>query len=809
MSIFPSRGGALRVAALVSCALVSVGCGGAQSRLASHMQRGEAYLADGNDAKASVEFRNAMLIAPRDLQARLMAGRAAEGLGRIREALGLYQSVLDIDADNITARAGVARVMVLGNAPERAFAILDPGLEKHPNDPQLLTYRAAARMQVKNVAGAREDLDRVLQLAPADLEAISLRASMYRNAGQLSQAVDLVSKVLAHPPAGAEPRQLLDLRKVLVELYLAGGDLPNAENQLRALIALKPANLGYRLQLVDAFTKAGKLEDARRELEAAVQALPEDNQAKLTLASFVATHQGGAAGEQVLKGFIAHDRDNYELRLGLGELQEHNGATDAAAATYRDVVHDARTEPPGLTARDRLAVMAAASGRDREARDLIAQVLQKDPRDAVALVLRSQLAMKAGDATTAIGDLRAVLRDMPEDAGIHRLLGQAYLANGEPGLAAESFRSALDRDPRNNSLLLELTHLLVKSGHADQAVKLLEPAVHDAPQDFGLREELTRAYLVKGDYAAASTAAENLKTLRPDNPTGYYLAGVAAAREGHSDEAARELQHALDVEPHAVDALATLVQLELAGGQTNRAIAAAKAVADRDPSYSFPLNVLGELYTAQKKLPEAIAALTRATELDPGWWAPYGNLAVAKLLAGDTSGAISTYQAGIKAAPAEPHLVVALADLYQNHGRVDEAIAAYESWHAQNPKEARVASYLALLLVNNRKDQASLDRARELSAAFDTSSDGYLLDTDGWVHFKRAEYQQAVPVLERAVARMPDANQIHYHLGMAELQVGNAERARSELETALSGAARFSGADDARVALASLKQKAG
>jgi cellulose synthase operon protein C len=113
------------------------------------------------------------------------------------------------------------------------------------------------------------------------------------------------------------------------------------------------------------------------------------------------------------------------------------------------------------------------------------------------------------------------------------------------------------------------------------------------------------------------------------------------------------------------------------------------------------------------------------------------------------------------------------------------------------------------LLVTYKTDKASLDRARDLTSAFAMAQDSALLDTNGWVRFKRHELQDAAAVLERAATRSPDSPVIRYHLGMTELQLGLKDRAQSNLEMALSGTARFPGADDARVALASLKARSG
>ncbi len=115
------------------------------------------------------------------------------------------------------------------------------------------------------------------------------------------------------------------------------------------------------------------------------------------------------------------------------------------------------------------------------------------------------------------------------------------------------------------------------------------------------------------------------------------------------------------------------------------------------------------------------------------------------------------------------------------------------------------ANNLAMLLVTYKTDRASLDRARDLAAGFVSSNDGGLLDTNGWVHFKRSENAEALPVLQRAAERSPDSKEIRYHLAMAELRAGLTERARDDLQTALSGTAKFSGSEEARAQLAALK----
>jgi Flp pilus assembly protein TadD len=154
-------------------------------------------------------------------------------------------------------------------------------------------------------------------------------------------------------------------------------------------------------------------------------------------------------------------------------------------------------------------------------------------------------------------------------------------------------------------------------------------------------------------------------------------------------------------------------------------------------------------------------------------------------------------------------VVTELASIYETHGRVEDAISLYEGAYKRYPHAPAVANNLAMLLVNHRTDRASLDQARDLTADFASSTDGTLLDTNGWVRFKRGEYSEALPVLGRAMDRAPNSKEIRYHLGMAELHAGETDRARADLENAVSGASKFYGSDEARTTLASLKNSTG
>jgi tetratricopeptide (TPR) repeat protein len=569
------RAAALAVA-LFSAAIALSGCGGADARRESHLSRGEKYLADGNLEKAQVEFRNALQIAPNDVKARLAAARVAEKLGNIRGAAGFYQSVIDMDADNAVARASLGRIYVFSGSPDRAVEMVEPALAKHPDDADLLTVRGAARSQQNNRAGALVDAERAAKIAPDNENAVALLASLYKQRGDTGKAIELIEGTLKRLPGS------VDLRQVLANLYLTVDQPEPAEAQLRKVVELRPKEPTHRYQLAVFYARYKRLDDAERVLKEAMAAQPDQDEPKLSYVEFLTAQRSPQDGAKALAAFIKQSPEDYDLQLGLGALQQKTGHIDQALATYRSVIESAGDKPQGLSARNRIAAVLVSQRKLDEASQLISAVLEKNPRDNDALLLRGNLAMEKKDSATAIADLRAVLRDQPGAVPVMRTLARAHLANGEPALAEESLRNALEVAPKETSVRVELAQLLMQTNRVDSAVPVLEEAVKSAPTDVPAREALVRAYLVKKDFPSARRSAEDLKILAPDRAVGYYLAGVAAQGENRAADAQKDLERALELQPSAVDALAAITRQDMSTGHEAQALARVKTVVVAD-----------------------------------------------------------------------------------------------------------------------------------------------------------------------------------------------------------------------------------
>jgi tetratricopeptide (TPR) repeat protein len=802
-----------RVLPALLCAVLgfsmATGCSGGHARFLSHLQRGKDYLSAERLDKAGVEFRNALQIEPKNAEALYYSGQVAEAKGDIRLAAGLYLGALDSDPRLDAARARLGRMYVFGGVIQRALETIGPGLERHPDDADLLAVRAAARQQQKDEAGAIADAKRAHEVSPNNENAAAVLAAIYSQRGEDDRALAVTTETLQHVPSS------VDLRSVLTNLYIRTDQPAKAEEQMRRIIELRPHDLAVRTRLASFLLRRHQIDAAQAILEQAANDSSKwgdeakANAAKLELVDFISAQRSRAEGEKMLRGLIQREPDNLDLRLGLGTLLQRTGAPADAIGVYKEVIAADGIKAKGLMARDRLANIYLGQGNVAEASGVLKEALKNNPRDNDALILRSTIEMRNGDAAGAIADLRAVLRDQPASVPLQRSLAAAYVQKGEPALAEETLRAAMRITPNEAALRLDLAGLLARTDRAKDELSVLEEAVQQVPDSTDARVQLILAYVKRGNLAGARSQSLELQQRQPKSALGFYYAGLVAEQQQRWDESRNQLEQALKIEPQYFAALVALVNMDVHRGASESALKRLQTAAADAPANATLAMLLGDLYLQRKEVKQAKEQFTKAMALDPHAWQPHRDMAVAELAAQDVPAAAAQYQAALKIAPAEAALATDAAGFYEKYDKVDEAIAVYEALYRSNPDAKQLAANnLAMLLVTYRNDRPSLDRARDLTSGFASSNNGSLLDTAGWVRFKRGEFKDALPTLQRAVERAPRSNVIRFHLAMAELQMGMREQARSNLETALTGAAEFQGMNEARVALASLKDHA-
>jgi tetratricopeptide (TPR) repeat protein len=786
------------LAAVVLAALL-IGCGGAQARKNGYMTKGREYFAAQNYEKARLEFRNALQLDPNDAEASFLAGEAAERLGNLREAAQMYHTAIQANGKHLGARAHLARLYVLTGSPDKAVELVEPGLAIAPDDADLLAARGAARERLGDKPSARADAEKAVRIAPANENAVVLLASIESQAGETDKAINLVKNAVQASAAS------VDLRIVLAQLYLNAGRHPEVVQELERVISIEPKKFVHRYRLAQVLLLDKNVDGAEAALRAGVAQVPDSADAKLALANFLASYRTYDVAEAELRRMSAASPNDYQLRLGLGQFYASHNKAPQAEAVYRQIIKDDGTGPNGLIARNRLASAYLAANQPDAAAALVAEVLKQNPRDNDALITRSNLSLTRGKADAAIADLRAVQRDQPNSIPLQRALARAYLKNDDPTLAEETLRAAVQASPNDPNARLDLAQLLVRMGQPDQALPMLEKLATDQPANAAVLEAFFDVQIARKDFAGARRTAALVQTAKPELPAGNYMSGLAELADGKPDAARAAFERAAAISPSAVEPVTALVRLDLSQQHQDAALARLDKVIAQFPKNPLARNLKGEVLAQLKRTDPAIASFREAIALTPAWITPYRNIATAEFAAGRNDEAIKALQEGVKASRDAPELVADLAGLYERTGRVNDAVAQYEVFLKHDADSTVGANNLAMLLVTYRTDKASLDRARALSERFASSRDPVLIDTWGWVLYKRGENVDALAVLQKAVDKSPKSPVLLYHLAMAQLKSGARDSARSSLEQALKPGAAFAGSDEAKKTLDGLK----
>ena len=785
------------VVVLFLVALIISGCGGAEQRKAKYLERGKDYLEQQNYDKAIVEFKNVLQIDPKYAEAYSLLGQAEEGRHEYQRAFGFYYKAIDLNPDQFEARTHIARFYILGGALDKAKEQIDAVLAKQPKNTSALLLQAVVASREGKDEEAIKEANAIIKTVPTETGAYGLVADIFFKQKKLDKSVEILSQGIA-----ANPKDI-SLRVHLATVYAKKGDNDKAAEILQQCVSLEPKNMQLRANLAGFLARTNQLDKAEKVLRTAIEQDPSDDVRRMLLVDFLFEAKKDTKGaEQELLNSIREIPDSSKLRFGLASLYERLNDPAKAMDVYHEIISRYEVRPEGLRARNKLAALLVAQGKNEEAEKLTNEVLKENPTDNDALLAKAKYLLAKQDAQGAIIALRTVLRDQPNLTEASIYLAEAHLINKEPALAKESLLKAAELNPKDVKIRLALAKYYAKTKDLASAIKTVDEALKVSPNDYdamGARYELL---LLNKDMKGAQGELEKIKAAYPDKPTGYYLLGQLYAKERRFDAAEREFKQGLSKFKGSYQFAEALVKVYLAQKKPEKAVAFLNDLLANEPSSrQFAHELVAEVYLRQKKYNEAEQSLRKAIEANPKWNIPYATLASIYIARGDFSSAEKAYQEGLKIIPDDPQLSMSMAGMYERSKKYDKAIAVYEQIVSKQSGNNIAANNLATLLLDHSTDSGSLKRAMELATRFETSDQPVFLDTLGWTYYRSGDTDKAIDVLENVVKKAPKIGIFRYHLGMAYYKKGDNASAKAQLAKAVEAKGTFDGIDEARATL--------
>lgn len=790
----------LRLAAVAVVTVALLACASPEEKVAEHLKNARTLMAENKPDKAKIEAKNAVQIDPKNAEAHLILGTIALQKNNLGEAFPQFQMAVEGDPKLLEARLRLGDIFFVMRDSKATLEQAEAAKALAPENPEVRLLVAKSLTLRGGHDEALTEINAALTANPRLMDAITSKASLLTGQGDAAGALAVIDQGLANV-SGDDADTLRDFR---LQVLLWSNQQEAYEAALLAMAKEFPEKAKYRYQLLDFYTAGDQLDAQERILRELIP-LEKDNQLLLLRLSNILTLKDDLPGAQkLLTDGIVKFPDSADLQIGLGDFYRYTKRSKAAMAEYQKAAAKwAETSPEGLLARNRIVAQRTLDGDIEQARADIDAILKVAPDDADALLSRATFAFLDQKYEAAIADLRNVIRRKKSSEAL-LLLARSYVGAGDPTVAKDTYRRLLDDFPDNADANRELAALLTMQKDEVAATEILRGFVSKNPQDAAASAALIQNLLMQKDVEGAEQEARRMASVA-DAPTGAQRQlGLVLEAKGESDQALAGYKAVLDTNPNQVEALEGLVRILVRTGRANEALAYLQR-ASKDNVDAVVL--MGNVYGAQGDVVEARRLYEQAIEKNPKTARAY--LALAGLESGGSPERTAMLQRGWKAIPGNLEIGLFLAGDQEREGKVEDAIATYDAALGENPSNILVLNNLVALLIDHRKDKASLSKALELAKPLAAVGNPVTMDTLGWAYYRNADYVNAVRQLERAVAMNSDSALMQYHLGKAYMAANNPVSAVQHLEKSLSlsdGKAPF--AADARATLAKAQSAA-
>lgn len=526
------------------------------------------------------------------------------------------------------------------------------------------------------------------------------------------------------------------------------GEVGRVLEELRLAVTYDDESAELRLSLAEALAEAGKLEpaeaEARHGLALARAGTATESEAHVLLARLALARHYREPAAQALRSAIEIEKalaadgerpDPTPWRLLAGTFVEA-GDEERAVLVLDDLAAVVPGDGGGFRELGRTFLERHEPGRAERHLHRAVQLDRRDP-EALRLLARAHEALRR-DAE-AKEDLVAVLRlDPDDDRALLSLARMAVRQADVPG-AREWFHRYLRGSSDGAAAHVRVVFQWLEYRHGKEALAAARAGIAEWGADPRLRfaeglalEELRRW----------PEAVQALSGIGPDDGEVFVSSRVALAealsRAGKHAEAERALEAPLAAQPRDARLLTMRAAvLDRAGRAADSVALLRKAVHDRERA-----GLDADLTDLKIALADSLA---RASRFDD---------------------AVAVLRGAVSAQPRDEELLFALGAAYDRAGQQEAAVAQMKALLAVNPDHAEALNFVGYAYAEQgvRLEDAErlVRRALELKPR-----SGHILDSLGWVLFRRGETRRAVEVLEQAeVLAGPDAT-ILEHLGDA------------------------------------------
>ena len=378
--------------------------------------------------------------------------------------------------------------------------------------------------------------------------------------------------------------------------------------------------------------------------------------------------------------------------------------------------------------------------------------------------------------------------------------------------AEEQLKDGIRQNGKSFSIRFALSAFYFATNHPDQGLAILQECLmldRDAanPNILHAKNSLAEYYLTRQDVDKAKQYVDEVIKASPKNVDANYIEGTIHLEKKEALEAVSSFRTVISERQNFLPAYVGLADAHVLNNEYKLAFDSLQKALKIAPDSREVIRAMARVYAAQKDNKNAEDQYNKILSKNPNDLDVRSDLGDLMLFAGNVQRAEREYMELRRRAPNNPASYVKLSALYSMQKKWDRAMNEMEHAVQIQPDLWATTNDLAYMLCEYGNGKKDLDRALALAEkAISLSPDNpSVLDTLGWIYYRKGDVQQAVECLRKAQDKSAGNPVINYHLGMAYSRIGNSEKAKHYLQTALVSKVAFPGRDEAEKTVAAIR----
>ncbi len=583
------------------------------NRAGFHAQLGLIQGSDPSTAtKGEDQVRQAVKLDPKNAAAHLLLASMLQRKGDTAGAESEAQAATQVDPKNARAWLMLAALYYQhGDKPKAEATLMQAtdNLHDSTEGASLLFNFYRQTGQFDRAPGVYEQL---VNKYPKSVPIKMVYAEILVDQGNFSKVQQIVDDLNKNKNTAADPQ----VQAITGMLLLRSGKTNDAFTLLQNASKNAPDNLPLKYWLAQADRVKGDLPGAEENLRAVTQAQPNNFRAQQDLAQIASQTRDNALLEQVSGTMITRFPNSSEGYLWRAVAESAENQVDKAEADLQTAI---KTNPKDSAALVALAEMRFREKRYPEGVQLAQQALDANPNQLPALQLLESYYMFQHQPDKAVALVQQEITKNPNSSALYDQLSGLQLATKDVNGAVNSAQKAMQLNPSDGTAVEAYTRATTAAGNSGAAIAKWQQWNSAHPNDSRGDVILGTLEEARGNVHGAEDDYKKALTIQPDNASAQNnLAFLMLNNNEDVDMALSLAQSARRSMPHSPSTADTLAWAYYRKGIYESALGLLEDAAKTDPNDASIQYHLGMVYSKMGKKTDAADHLKKAASLAPG-----------------------------------------------------------------------------------------------------------------------------------------------------------------------------------------------